>query len=52
MSGVCPIMATPTVRSTAWNSTSDSSTRNPGIDSSLSRVPPVWAIPRPEIMGT
>ena len=28
------------------------STRKPGIDSSLSSVPPVWPRPRPDIIGT
>ncbi len=30
----------------------DRSVRNPGMVSSLSKVPPVWPNPRPEIMGT
>ena len=34
------------------NSSSDSAVRNPGIDSSLSRVPPVCPSPRPDIIGT
>ena len=34
------------------NSSSDSAVRKPGIDSSLSSVPPVWPRPRPDIIGT
>ena len=52
ISGVCPIMATPMFCSTSWNSASESRTRKPGMASSLSRVPPVWPRPRPEIIGT
>ena len=38
-------------RSTALNSSTPRSTRNPGMDSSLSSVPPVWPRPRPDIFG-
>ena len=34
------------------NSSIDRSVRKPGIDSSLSSVPPVWPSARPEIIGT
>jgi hypothetical protein len=39
----------PTSRTCATSSSVVSSTRNPGIDSSLSSVPPVWPRPRPDI---
>jgi hypothetical protein len=41
------------IRST-WSrsSSGDRSTRKPGIDSSLSRVPPVWPSPRPDSFAT
>ena len=42
----------PTSRSIAVYSSSDSDTRNPGMLSSLSSVPPVWPRPRPDIFGT
>ena len=51
MSAVWPTMAQPTSRSTAMNSSAERPTRKPGIDSSLSRVPPVWPRPRPDILG-
>ena len=34
------------------SSSSDSAVRKPGIDSSLSSVPPVCPSPRPDIIGT
>ncbi len=43
------MIAIPTSRTWATNSSSVSSVRNPGIDSSLSSVPPVWPSPRPLI---
>src|SRR5581483_1980406 len=43
------MIATPTVRTCSTNRASGSSTRNPGTDSSLSRVPPVCPRPRPLI---
>ena len=49
---VCPMMLVPTVRSASLNSSTDRPTRNPGIDSSLSSVPPVCPSPRPDIFGT
>ena len=49
---VCPIMQQPQALSTRRNSGTDRPTRNPGIDSSLSSVPPVWPSPRPLIIGT
>src|SRR6185369_1482741 len=39
-------------RSCAMNSSLDSPTRNPGMVSSLSSVPPVWPSPRPDSWGT
>ena len=39
-------------RSTRRNSSRDRSVRKPGMDSSLSSVPPVWPRPRPDIIGT
>lgn len=45
-------MATPTLRSWSLNASMPSSTVKPLIDSSLSRVPPVWPSPRPLIIGT
>ena len=44
------MIATPTSRSWAKSSAVESSTRKPGIDSSLSSVPPVWPSPRPDII--
>lgn len=40
--------------SSSWRiiSSLDSAARQPGIDSSLSRVPPVWPRPRPDSCGT
>ena len=48
-SPVWPMIASPTSLICATNSSSDSSTRKPGIASSLSSVPPVWPSPRPLI---
>ncbi len=50
--GVAAHTTAPT--SASWRSMSamDSSARQPGIDSSLSRVPPVCPRPRPDICGT
>ena len=42
----------PTSRSWSRNSAADSVARQPGIASSLSRVPPVWPRPRPDSCGT
>ena len=52
ISGVCAITATPTSSTCATNSAIDSDVRKPGIDSSLSRVPPVCPSPRPLILAT
>jgi hypothetical protein len=43
------MIATPISRTCARNSSIVSSARKPGIDSSLSRVPPVWPSPLPDI---
>jgi hypothetical protein len=52
MSAVCPAMTQP-IRSTwAPISAGDRDTRKPGIDSSLSSVPPVWPRPRPDSFTT
>ena len=45
-------MTAPTDSSWANISSFDSAARQPGIASSLSRVPPVWPRPRPESCGT
>ncbi len=42
----------PTPSRTSSISSLESSARQPGIDSSLSRVPPVWPRPRPDSCGT
>ena len=52
ISAVWPINAPPTAATAARNSSSESAVRKPGIDSSLSSVPPVWPRPRPDIIGT
>ena len=39
-------------RSTVRNSSTESRVTKPGIDSSLSSVPPLWPRPRPDIIGT
>ena len=49
---VWPISAQPIAASDARISDSDRLVRKPGIDSSLSRVPPVCPSPRPDIIGT
>ena len=51
-SAVCPMMATPVSPTMPRNCSSSGLTSNPGMASSLSRVPPVWPRPRPEIIGT
>ena len=45
-------MTAPTSSSCASISSLVSEARHPGIDSSLSSVPPVWPSPRPESCGT
>ena len=45
-------MTAPTDSSCANISSLDSAARHPGIDSSLSSVPPVWPSPRPDSCGT
>ena len=52
ISGVCPIIAQPMLSICARASASVRSVRKPGIDSSLSSVPPVWPSERPDIIGT
>ena len=52
MAAVCPTSAQPTVASARLMAASSRVTRKPGIDSSLSRVPPVWPSARPDIIGT
>ena len=52
MCAVWPIIAQPTRASATFISSSDRFTRKPGIDSSLSSVPPVCPSPRPDIIGT
>ena len=49
---VCPIKAKPCFASCSLNSSIVRSVRKPGMDSSLSSVPPVWPSPRPDIIGT
>ena len=49
---VWPITATPTRSACAINSSGESEVRNPGMDSSLSTVPPVCPSPRPDILAT
>jgi len=49
---VCPIIDTPTFRMVSTNCAVVKSTRNPGIASSLSSVPPVCPSPRPDTIGT
>ena len=50
--GVVAQMTAPTSRSWATIRAVERSARQPGIDSSLSSVPPVWPSPRPESCGT
>lgn len=45
-------MTAPVVSRTWSISSLESSARQPGMDSSLSSVPPVWPRPRPESCGT
>ncbi len=45
-------MTAPTERSSSSMSAADSDARQPGIDSSLSSVPPVCPSPRPDSCGT
>ena len=52
ISGVWPIIAQPIVSICSRASASVRSVRKPGIDSSLSSVPPVWPSDRPDIIGT
>jgi len=49
---VCPAMQSPTASTWRTNSSVESRVRQPGMDSSLSSVPPVCPSDRPEIMGT
>ena len=50
--GLCPARTSPAWPSTRSNARGVSAVRKPGIDSSLSRVPPVCPSDRPDIMGT
>ena len=52
ISVVCPINAQPIASICAFAFASERSVRKPGIDSSLSRVPPVCPSPRPDTIGT
>ncbi len=47
-----PAITPPTVRSTSTMASGSSRALQPGIDSILSSVPPVWPRPRPESCGT
>ena len=47
-----PASTRPQRPSTRRNSAGESAVRKPGIDSSLSSVPPVWPSARPDIIGT
>ena len=49
---VCPATAKPTFFTAAIKSPNSIEVENPGIDSSLSIVPPVCPSPRPDIFGT
>ena len=49
---VWPTIAHPTRATAARRRSGSRNTSYPGIDSSLSSVPPVWPSPRPEIIGT
>ena len=49
---VWPTMQQPTSFKQRIMSVVDADTDRPGIASNLSRVPPVWASPRPDIIGT
>jgi len=48
----CPVTATPTELTMAAKRSGDSLVSKPGIDSSLSTVPPVYPSPRPDILAT
>ncbi len=48
----CPTMNVPTRSSWVRIASGASVVRKPGIDSSLSSVPPVWPSPRPDTIGT
>ena len=52
ISAVWPTSAHPMEASDAFISAIDKLVRKPGIDSSLSSVPPVYPSPRPDIIGT
>ena len=52
MRSVCPTRQAPTEDTSSRNLSTGRWMRKPGIDSSLSRVPPVWPSPRPLTMGT
>src|SRR5438046_1900070 len=52
MRGDCDATAIPTSRTCLMNRSGSRSTVRPGTDSSLSRVPPVWARARPLSFGT
>mmetsp|Transcript_1057 Transcript_1057/g.2601 ORF Transcript_1057/g.2601 Transcript_1057/m.2601 type:complete len:204 (-) Transcript_1057:154-765(-) len=52
MAGIGEMITTPISESCFRISSMESSVRNPGIDSSLSSVPPVCPNPRPDIIGT
>jgi len=49
---VAPVITQPTLSTTERISSVERSVRTPGMDSSLSSVPPVAPRPRPEIIGT
>ena len=49
-SALCPTSAQPIALDLRAHPSSGSSTRKPGMDSSLSSVPPVWPRPRPDIL--
>gem|GEM_PF-3303767 len=49
---VWPIRHSPSLSTSSVNRSTERSTRKPGIDSSLSSVPPVWPRPRPDTIGT
>ena len=49
---VWPMKHSPSSASCFSNSSAVRSVRKPGMDSSLSSVPPVWPSARPDIMGT
>ena len=51
-SPVWPIIAIPTSSTCFLNCSSDKKQLNPSIDSNLSKVPPVWPRPLPDILAT